>query len=211
MQASLVGARLDGTVTARWRRRLIGAGAEEGRHWRTKVAYYAALRRVLRPGSTPSWSEVTDAVAGGGSRSTFYEVTGRHAKHLLLAQFRSAGSTDGMLLAHLYERGSAVEALIDEAKAWTFWPYRESLPLLCQLEPEVDDNTAVDLLLRSVRDWARRDPVIAGALNAAPPVCAVEDLLTLRPGQFSPMSSLTTLIRITRDALDGAGMVPAAG
>lgn len=201
-----VGARLDGTVTARWRRRLIGAGAEEGRHWRTKVAYYEALCRVLAPGATPTWSEVTDAVEGGGSRSTFYEVTGKHAKHPLLAQFRLAGSTDGLLLAHLYDRASAVDRLIDEAKAWTFWPYRECLPLLCQLDPGIAETTLVKLLLRCVRDWARRNPVIAGALAAAPPVCAVEDLLALRPGQLSPMSAVATLIRTTREALD---MVPA--
>jgi hypothetical protein len=207
VELSVVLARLDATVSARWRRRLIGAGAEEGRHWRTKVAYYEALCRVLSPDTTPSWSEVTDAVEGGGSRSTFYEVTGKHAKHPLLAQFRVAGSTtDGLLLAHLYDRSSAVERLIDEAKAWTFWPYRECLPLLCQLDPGADETALANLLVRCVRDWARRFPVIAGALDAFPPVCAVEDLLALRPGQLSPMSAVTMLIRVTREALE---VVPA--
>jgi hypothetical protein len=65
--------RLDNTVTARWRRRLVGVRPDERRHWRTRTAYYAAVSRLLTDGvPDPAWSDVIDAVRPKGSRSTFY-------------------------------------------------------------------------------------------------------------------------------------------
>ena len=43
-------ARMDDTVSARWRRRLAGVRPDERRHWRTRTAYYAAVDRLLADG-----------------------------------------------------------------------------------------------------------------------------------------------------------------
>jgi len=189
---------LDNTVTARWRRRLVGVRPEEPRHWRTRTAYYAAVSRLLSDGKAqPAWSDVIDAVEPKGSRSTFYEVTGAHAKHSLIGELLAQEGIDLMQLALYYRRATAVDQLIDEAKVWTYWPYRESLSMRYQVEPELDRQ---ELLSAAVDAWARRYTGLATALGYAPPVCAVEDLLLLNPGQYSAVHAVGTLTRIIQDA-----------
>jgi hypothetical protein len=200
VQGNVLGTRLDKTVTARWRRRLAGSGPEHGRHWRTKTAYYAAAGRLLAAGEQLTWSTIAAAVEPRGSRSTFYEVTGPHAKHPLIRELTNDESVDSLQLAHYYRRASPIDQLIDETKVWTYWPYRECLVLMCRADPDLDRNAAVDLLAACVDRWTRRNPAVAAALEAAPPVCAVEDLLALRPGQFSAVHAVGVLAKATQGA-----------
>jgi hypothetical protein len=205
-----VSSKLDNTVTAQWRRRLAGVRPEERRHWRTKTAYYAAVNRLLAAGvPQPSWSDVTDAVRPKGSRSTFYEVTGVHAKHPLVRDLLAHEGIDSMQLALYYRRANAVDQLIDETKVWTYWPYREFLSMRYRIDPGLDARVSdarvsVEMLASMVGAWARRNPSLAAALGHAPPVCAVEDLLVLRPGQFSAVHAVRTLTRVVKDATGGA-------
>lgn len=201
--------RLDNTVTARWRRRLVGVRPDERRHWRTRTAYYAAVKQLLTDGvPDPAWSDVIGAVQPKGSRSTFYEVTGAHAKHSLIGELLAHDGIDSMQLALYYRRASAVDQLIDEAKVWTYWPFREYLATRYRTE-EPDAKSAVDLLASAVGTWARRNPRLACALQFAPPVCAVEDLLVLRPGQYSAVHAVHTLSRVIQDATNDAQLAPA--
>jgi hypothetical protein len=196
-------ARFEDTVSARWRIRLAGVRANQRRHWRTKTAYYAAVCRLLDDGVVaPGWADVIDAVEPRGSRSTFYEVTGAHAKHPLIGELLAQDAVDLIQLALYYRRESAVDQLIDEAKVWTYWPYRDFLRSRYRIEPNLEPSAAVRLLLSAVESWARGNASLASALDCAPPLCAVEDLLMLCPGQYSAVSALSTLTRVIRDATD---------
>ena len=135
-------ARMDDTVSARWRRRLAGVRPDERRHWRTRTAYYAAVDRLLADGvPRPAWFDVIEAVRPKGSRSTFYEVTGAHAKYSLIQDLLAQDGVDSMQLALYYRRTCAVDQLIDEAKVWTYWPYRECLSMRYRIEEPDADNT----------------------------------------------------------------------
>lgn len=194
-------ARFEDTVSARWRVRLAGVRPNERRHWRTKTAYYAAVCRLLDGGVVqPGWADVIDAVKPRGSRSTFYEVTGAHAKHPLIGELLAQDAVDLIQLALYYRRESAVDQLIDEAKVWTYWPFRDFLRSRYRIEPDLEPSSALELLLSAVESWARGNASLASALDWAPPVCAVEDLLILCPGQYSAVSALSTLTRVMRDA-----------
>jgi hypothetical protein len=183
------------TVSARWRKRLAGVRATERRHWRTKIAYYTAVSRLLAGGvSRPAWFDVIDAVEPKGSRSTFYEVTGAHAKHSLISELLAEDCVDSLQLALYYRRNCAVDQLIDEAKVWTYWPYREFLRTRYERDP------ATDPVESAVEAWARSNPGLAAALDCAPPVCAVEDLLILQPGRYAPLHAVTRLTGIIRNA-----------
>ena len=196
-------ARMDNTVSARWRRRLAGVRPDERRHWRTRTAYYAAVDRLLADGvPRPAWFDVIEAVRPKGSRSTFYEVTGAHAKYSLIQDLLAQDGVDSMQLALYYRRTCAVDQLIDEAKVWTYWPYRECLSMRYRVE-EPDADASLDLLAATVGAWARRNTGLAIALSCAPPVCAVEDLLVLRPGEYSAVHALGTLTQVVRDAIGG--------
>jgi hypothetical protein len=182
--------RFEETVSAQWRHRLAGVRATERRHWRTKIAYYQAVSRLLAGGvSRPAWFDVIDAVEPKGSRSTFYEVTGAHAKHALIDELLAQDCVESLQLALYYRRSNAVDQLIDEAKVFTYWPYREFLR-----------TRGVDPVEAAIETWARGNPGLAGALECAPPVCALEDLLILQPGRYAPLHALTRLTGIIRNA-----------
>jgi hypothetical protein len=201
VSAEQVPSGLDSTVTARWRRRLVGVRPDERRHWRTRTAYYAAVSRLLADGvPEPGWSDVIGAVRPKGSRSTFYEVTGAHAKHSLIGDLLAQDGIDSMQLALYYRRDCAVDQLIDETKVWTYWPYRECLSMRYRIETDLDGRVLIDLLTAMVGAWARRNAGLASALRCAPPVCAVEDLLVLRPGQYSAVHAVSALSNVIREA-----------
>ncbi len=203
MFAEYFPSRLNNTVTARWRRRLVGVRPNERRHWRTRTAYYAAVSQLLTDGKRRlAWSDVIEAVRPRGSRSTFYEVTGAHAKDSLIGDLLAQDDIDLMQLALYYRRTAAVDQLIDEAKVWTYWPYRECLSIRYRIDPDLDERASIELLTATVSSWARHNTSLACALRYAPPVCAVEDLLLLRPGQYSVVHAVGTLTRVIQEATD---------
>ncbi len=194
---------LDTTTVARWRSRLIGQRPDEKSHWRTKTAYYRAAIELLATVAPRvlSWQMIVSAVRPKGSRSTFYDVAGPHAKHPLIKDFLAGGDDNATQLVLCYRRQSAIEQLIDEAKVWSFWPYRQGWLDQHAADPERGGSAMAESLLSVVAAWARREAPLAAALDHAPPVCAVEDLVLVRRGQVSATRAFSLLA----DAISAAG------
>jgi hypothetical protein len=171
------------TVTGRWHERLAGNKSPRRNHWQTKTIYFRSVAELLaiRPGTPLSWKNIVAAARPRGSRSTFYEVAGAHARHRMIDDLINDGRPDSIQLALRYLRTDPVEQLIDEAKVWSYWPYRQHL-LTRVLTPEMTPEIMEDGLTRSVRAWARRNEPLANAVDHSPPACAVEDLIVLRSG-----------------------------
>ncbi len=189
---------LDRTVTAQWWRRLVAA-SDQSSHWRTRTAYYGAVAALLARQSEPlSWRSIVGAVLPHGSRSTFYTVTGRQAKRSLIDALRGTPTVSVMHLALHYQRPAAVDQLVDETKVWSFWPYRERWRRQLAEGVDMAATTATGRLTSAVAEWASSHPGLAAALDNSPPLCAVEDLLTLFP-------DLTTASRAYRAMSQAVG------
>jgi hypothetical protein len=199
LQVSLAST-LEDTVTARWRRQLVGAKPHEKRHWRTKVAYYAAVCELLSADAeTPlTWRTIVDTVQPKGHRSTFYEIAGPNAKHPLLGALLEEQSSEAFQLVLCYRRRVAVHQLVDESKVWSYWPHRDLLQARFRVAPDVDPG---DLLVDTVAAWARNNQGVAGALEHTPPLCAVEDLVAVHDGQLSPQNAYAMLCDTIVEAL----------
>jgi hypothetical protein len=192
---------LNDTISATWRRRL--AGPDGARvHWKTKTTYYKAVARLLRerPGTMLSWRDVIEAAIPQGSRSTFYEVTGPRSKHALIDRFLDPNQPSSLQLALVFRRPSAVEQLIDEAKVWSYWPYRDRWMSACYAAPELTLSQASDAMIAGLTVWARREPALAAALDYAPPVCAAEDLIRLHRGPLPAIRAVAVLRQGMRSA-----------
>jgi hypothetical protein len=182
-----------------------GGGAAPGTAaLRTRTAYYVAVSTVLARGVTrPTWSDVIRMVRPKGSRTTFYDIAGAHAKHSLIGDLLAHETVDLMHLALIYRRATAVEQLIDEAKVWSFWPYRERMARRCHSKTGCDRQEPAEVLTASLQRWARRNRALAAATEYAPPVCAVEDLLLGRPGQRSVRQAMDELRLCIQQAISG--------
>jgi hypothetical protein len=191
----------DQTVVATWRLRLTGTKPDEKTHWRTKVAYYQATKELLAIDPEPGWRDIVNAVRPKGSSSTFYEVTGRRAKHALIGAFRDARTTDALALALCYQRSSPVAQLIDETKVWSFWPYRLGWIEQCRSTPGICVATATDALRAVVGEWSRREPDVAAALDHAPPACVVEDVVAMNRGRLPALRVHAGLRQTVADAI----------
>ena len=202
---------LEDTVTARWRRQLVGAKPHEKRHWRTKVAYYAAVCELLSAGiEVPlTWRTIVDTVRPKGHRSTFYEIAGPNAKHPLLGALLEEQSSEAFQLVLCYRRGVAVHQLVDESKVWSYWPHREALLARYRLAPTLDPEASGTLVIAGAAGWARRNPGVAAALDHAPPLCAVEDLVAVRGGQLSPQNAFALLHDALQKATGIESVLPA--
>jgi hypothetical protein len=167
------------TVAAAWRRRFERNSSGLRKHWLTRTTYYAAGDRLAaaRPGVTPTWRAIVDEVRPRGSASTFYEVTGRNAKYALHGAYVADASTVSLGIALHYRRSVAVEQLLDEAKVWTYWPYRE-------VWLDGGPHPTADSILSTVGAWADDHPGLAATLDFAPPACAVEDLVVVDGGKL---------------------------
>jgi len=193
-------AQLGNTVAARWRSRLTGDPRNEKSHWRTKTAYYRAVRDLVASGTQPlSWRNIVAAVRPRGSRSTFYEVAGAHARHPLVGDLIEDGKMDSIQIALCYRRSGAVEQLVDETKVWSYWPYREGMLSWFAGRPQSAAAMA-EMLVRVLRDWAHSNRRLAAAVDFAPPACAVEDLLVIMPGRLSALRLAGDLTHVLRDA-----------
>jgi hypothetical protein len=104
-------------------------------------------------------------------------VTGRNAKHALHGAYIADASTVSLGIALHYRRATAVEQLLDEAKVWTYWPYRE---IWLGRSP----FPTPDSVLIAVSAWADDHPGLAATLDFAPPACAVEDLVVVHDGKL---------------------------
>jgi len=185
-------AELSNTVVSRWHRRLSANPTAKRSHWRTKTVYFRAVAGLVAttPGAPLTWKSIVDAAAPHGSRSTFYEVAGAHARHPLIDAFIDDGRTDSIQLALYYRRTDAVAQLLDEAKVWSYWPFRERMvAAFGPAAPSVLEAEVAD----SLQKWARAYPQLAAAQDHTPPACAVEDLMLIRDGQLAAVRAADKL------------------
>jgi hypothetical protein len=193
---------LDDTVTVRWRRDLAGTRYTEKSHWLTKMSYYAAVDRILATdGPEPvTWRAIVDSVHPRGNSSTFYGVTGPRARHPLLRAFASSECVESLYIALHYQRVNPVDQLIDEAKVWAYWPYRETWLVECRRRNLVTREVAVAAATAGLVAWARDRPALAAALEFAPPMCAVEDLMLVCQGHLSARAAVAKLTEVVRES-----------
>lgn len=187
------------TIADRWRAELTGSRTKPRSHWATKVAYYRAAGEALAAtsGAPPSWRDVVAAVRPRGSASTFYDVAGEHAKHRLIDVYRRARDADSLQIALDYHRTEAIGHLIDEAKVWSYWEYREAY-----LRTHRDaDRLPTEGYVEALAAWASVNRPLAAALDFAPPVCAVEDLVALRRGDVAALRARRRLTEVVREAV----------
>ncbi|MDQ7905675.1 hypothetical protein RB614_14245 [Phytohabitans sp. ZYX-F-186] len=189
------------TVVGEWHRRLSTTGSTKRSHWRTKVIYFRSVARLLatHPGVRLTWRRIVEMAGPDGSRSTFYEVAGAHARHPLIDAFIQDGRLDSIQLALCYRRPDAVTQLVDETKVWSFWPYRERLLAAFAAEP-VPAEAMEAALSEALTIWAGRNPGLAAALDHAPPACAVEDLMIIKGRQVAAFRATNELSAIIRRA-----------
>jgi len=193
---------LDDTVTARWRRGLAGTRGLEKSHWITKMAYYEAVDRLLAAGGAEplTWRTIVDSVHPRGNSSTFYGVTGPRARHPLLRAFSASDCVESLYIALYYQRVSPVDQLIDEAKVWAYWPYREVWLDECRRRNVLTREGALSAATSALVAWAKDRPALASTLGFAPPMCAVEDLMLMCQGQLSARAAVARLTEVVRES-----------
>lgn len=189
------------TVVGGWHRRLSSTRSAKRSHWRTKIIYFRSVARLLAmyPGMRLTWRRIVEAAGAEGSRSTFYEVAGAHARHPLIDDLIRDGRLDSIQLALCFRRGDAVTQLVDETKVWSFWPYRERLLAQFAAVPTPAEGMEA-ALAQALTAWAVRHPALAAALDHAPPACAVEDLMIIKGGQVAAIRATNVLSELIRDA-----------
>lgn len=187
------------TITAHWRAGLMGSRAKRRSHWTTKVAYYRAACEALAAAQDRpfTWHEVVGAVRPRGSTSTFYDVAGRHARHRLVDAYHDAGDANSLQIALDYHRTRAIDHLVDEAKVWSYWEYREAY-LRTYRDAE---HLPIEGYQETVAAWASVNRPLAAALDFAPPMCAVEDLVALHRGDLAALRAQRWLTDVVREAV----------
>ncbi|WP_432991231.1 hypothetical protein [Dactylosporangium sp. CA-233914] len=186
---------LGSTVVSRWHRRLSANKTAKRSHWRTKTVYFRAVAGLVAsaPAAQLTWKSIVEAAAPHGSRSTFYEVAGAHARHPLNEAFVDDGRTDSIQLALYYRRTDAVAQLLDECKVWSYWPYRERMLDAVGAAGPLPPDALQAEVTGSLLKWAKVNPHLAAALNYAPPACAVEDLMLIWNGRLAAVRAANHL------------------
>jgi hypothetical protein len=158
----------DSTCSAQWWRGLAEGRGLVRHHWQTRVSYYRALVALVERGGPEvlPWHAVVDAVVPGGSRTTFYQVAGWRGGRSLWGRYAASGTADAAQIACRYRRGSDGRGRV---------------------------ATAVE---ESVRQWAADHRRLAGRLDHAPPMCAVEDLSLAWPGGLAGSRSYDRLASV---------------
>jgi hypothetical protein len=121
------------------------------------------------------------------SPSTLYATFGVRSRNSLAAALEGG---DGPGPAG---RRDIVDHLVAEAKVWSFLPSRGGW--LDELERDVhlEGRLVAETLVRTVADWASRNPRVAALGGHAPPLSAVEDLRTVSVGRPT-WAELTALL-----------------
>ncbi|MEV0895634.1 hypothetical protein [Actinoplanes sp. NPDC049802] len=193
-------AELDGTVVGGWVRRLAGNTAPRRNHWHTRQIYYRAAEALLDAGPPAelTWKSIVAQAGPRGSRSTFYEVAGSHARHRMVDDLIGDGRPGAIEIALRYLRTDPVQQLLDETKVWSFWACRQDATR--QLSDLMPVGEMERVLAAAVAGWARRHPALARAAGCTPPACAVEDLTVLHRGRLSGTEALARLTEVVRTA-----------
>ena len=189
------------TTIASWYTRLADNPCPRNRHWQTKIIYYRAVAELIaaQPGRPLTWKTIVGAVRPRGCRSTFYEVAGQHARHGMVSELIVDGTVRSIEIALRYQRPDPVEHLIDEAKVWSFWPYRQRFAQEAA-EPVAATDSVPAPLRRELLSWAGANPALAAANAYRPPACAVEDLVLLHQGRLAALRAESRLTEVLRSA-----------
>ncbi|SDT81111.1 hypothetical protein [Actinoplanes derwentensis] len=189
---------LDRTVVGGWVRRLAGNTSPRRNHWNTKTTYYRAAATVLNSGprSDMTWKTIVAAAEPRGCRSTFYEVAGAHARHRMIDALIGDGRSESLQIALRYLRTDPVEQLIDEAKVWSFWAFRQRFTQ--RLTTAMSPGEMEDELFAEMAEWARWTPALAQAVGQTPPACAVEDLTVIHGLRVSGIQAAERLTEVVR-------------
>jgi hypothetical protein len=103
------------------------------------------------------------------------------------------GSISSFTIALHYRTTDPIVRLIDEAKVWSFWPYRQ------RFQQAAGDHDRITGPLRALlAEWARAHPGLAAANCGRPPACAVEDLAELSAGRLAPIRAEALLTEVLR-------------
>ena len=185
------------TVIADWYLSLAGNRSSRRNHWTTKVMYYRAVTELLdaRPDHPITWKGIVGAARPRGCRSTFYEVAGKQARRGMVDHLIADGSISSCTIAWHYRTTDPITRLIDEAKVWSFWPYRQRFR---QAAAGGDPGRVTEPLRALLAEWARTHPGLARATGGRPPACAVEDLTELSAGRLAPIRAEAVLTEALR-------------
>ncbi|GAB3855958.1 hypothetical protein ACFPIJ_59175 [Dactylosporangium cerinum] len=196
-------AELGNTVVGRWFHGLADNPSIKRNHWHTKSVYFRSVARLVehRPGEPLSWRSIVDAAEPRGCRSTFYEVTGAHARHRMIGALIKDGRNHSIQLALRYQRRDAVSQLLDEAKVWSFWQHRERVLRRFAETAPVSAQAAEDAIVRELLTWVARNPKLAATLDHTPPACVVEDLMVVHEGNVVASRVASHLTDLIRDAV----------
>ena len=192
----------DETVLGRWVGRLAGNTSPRRNHWRTREIYYRAAEVLLEIEPRPAlrWKNIVAAAGERGSRSTFYEVAGAHARHRMVGDLIAHGSVDAIEIALRYQRHDPVAQLIDETKVWSYWPLRQQMIEKADVPGTTPDRVG-EALSHALVLWARRNPALAAATGHCPPASAVEDLTTIYRGRLAATRAVGRLTDVLRHAV----------
>jgi len=199
--SSMIVEHLGRTVTGTWHARLAGNTSVRRNHWQTKTIYFRAATELLaaRPGTPLTWKSIVAAARPSGCRSTFYEVAGSHARHRMVDDLIADGRPDSVQLALRYLRTDPVDQLLDEAKVWSYWPYRQQLVARFHAESLSPAQMAA-ALIETVARWGRANEALAAAVGHTPPACAVEDLTVVHQGRLAAIRAAAQLSDVLRHA-----------
>jgi hypothetical protein len=195
-----ISTRLNDTVVARWHARLAGRAALRRNHWKTKELYFRSVAQLIAtcPDQPLTWRTVVAGATPHGRRSTFYEVAGPHARHRMIDDLIRDGRLDSMLLALQYRRSAVVDQLVDEAKVWSYWPYRQLF--LADLPASTTVEAMTSRLTQSLLAWACGHARMAAALDHSPPACAVEDMVVIADRRLTAVRAASSLRDLMRRA-----------
>jgi hypothetical protein len=196
-------AELCNTVVGRWLHNLADNPSMKRNHWHTKSVYFRSVARLVehRPGEPLSWRSIVAAAEPRGCRSTFYEVTGAHARHRMVGALIKDGRSRSIQLALSYQRKDAVSQLLDEAKVWSFWQHRERLLGRFAETTPSSAQAAEDAIVQELLSWAARNPKLAATLEHTPPACVVEDLMVVHEGKVVASRVASHLTELMRGAV----------
>lgn len=191
------------TSTARWLDRL--NTYRRGQTRRTRERF---LRAVITLANGPDPAELTrervleraHASSEGGLYEHFHHDPDKSPGALLAHVPPGLWPPEPHLPPHL----RSLRTLLAEARTWAFWPYRESWRSALSRYP-LDLSASAEAYVRVLAQWAIDQPRLA---RTGAPLCALEDLLVILPGEPIADEAGTLVARCVELAVDPAGRTP---
>lgn len=192
---------------------------------RSRRRFYAALEKYLATVAEYYGGDIIRLARDRPGLRGVAEAAGQNSASSLDHVFGSRSATLAAFLRekapHLLapaEPAGSLERLVLQAKAASFWPYREGWLSMLESLGEPPRRVAAESLVRVVAEWAAQQPLVAATCDFAPPVAALEDLTVAagitcpagaREGRAATAETVGALAEILRRAvrrsLDDAG------